>query len=218
MARQRVNENQLLLDLMLRSQEAEGKVCYACQKFKLFKDFSKDRKRCRVCNYLKVVAWRKRSKALVRKQGKRYRKKHFEQIRKRISAYGKKNREKINLIARKYRQRLIAEGQREIIKGWHRKCVLKNPEKWKIRTHNINIIRQRLHKATPIDPLDWIRLKARHRGKCFYCDEAGKLTLDHFIPISKGGEHRISNIVPACGKCNSRKKDKDPVKFLKEIA
>ena len=33
-------------------------------------------------------------------------------------------------------------------------------------------------------------------------------TRDHVIPISKGGNNTKENIVPACGSCNSKKKDK----------
>jgi 5-methylcytosine-specific restriction endonuclease McrA len=36
------------------------------------------------------------------------------------------------------------------------------------------------------------------------------LTLDHVIPRSKGGSHSWNNIVTACEKCNSRKRDRTP--------
>lgn len=41
---------------------------------------------------------------------------------------------------------------------------------------------------------------------CAYCDRKGvKLTLDHVVPLSRGGRHCIANIVPACESCNQKK-------------
>jgi 5-methylcytosine-specific restriction endonuclease McrA len=47
---------------------------------------------------------------------------------------------------------------------------------------------------------------------CAYCDTTfpfEALQQDHITPLSKGGSHTLSNIVPACKSCNSRKRDKD---------
>ena len=38
--------------------------------------------------------------------------------------------------------------------------------------------------------------------------KANLTTLDHVIPISKGGDHTMDNCVIACGDCNSKKSDK----------
>jgi 5-methylcytosine-specific restriction endonuclease McrA len=46
---------------------------------------------------------------------------------------------------------------------------------------------------------------------CGYCDEVfpdSELTLDHVVPISKGGKTNWENIVTACKKCNFKKGDK----------
>lgn len=53
---------------------------------------------------------------------------------------------------------------------------------------------------------DWKRTVSRHGGKCSYCGTSGPLTMDHVIPISRGGTHSIGNLVPACAKCNSSKR------------
>lgn len=43
-----------------------------------------------------------------------------------------------------------------------------------------------------------------------------KATIDHVVPISKGGEiYDINNIVVACARCNSRKSDLLPEEFQK---
>jgi len=41
---------------------------------------------------------------------------------------------------------------------------------------------------------------------CAYCGTKGDLQVEHVIPISKGGEHHLGNIVPACATCNYSKR------------
>ena len=41
--------------------------------------------------------------------------------------------------------------------------------------------------------------------------------LHHTIPLSKGGEHLIDNIVLACPHCNMSKHDKDPLEYANKI-
>lgn len=51
----------------------------------------------------------------------------------------------------------------------------------------------------------WRRwLEFDHR--CAYCGTNGDLHMEHVIPISKGGEHHLGNIVPACQRCNYSKR------------
>lgn len=46
-------------------------------------------------------------------------------------------------------------------------------------------------------------------GSCFYCGNSkSKMTLDHVIPINRGGRHSIGNLVSACQSCNSSKADR----------
>ncbi|PIA59903.1 hypothetical protein AQUCO_00400640v1 [Aquilegia coerulea] len=40
---------------------------------------------------------------------------------------------------------------------------------------------------------------------CQYCSSRESLTIDHVLPVSKGGEWEWENLVTACAKCNSRK-------------
>lgn len=52
----------------------------------------------------------------------------------------------------------------------------------------------------------WDSIKATFGQRCAYCGEKPKrLTQDHLIPLSKGGDHTAANVVPACKPCNSRK-------------
>lgn len=57
-----------------------------------------------------------------------------------------------------------------------------------------------------ISSKDLRRLK---NSPCFYCGESKpRMTFDHIIPIVKGGNHSIGNLLPACTPCNSSKNDK----------
>ena len=56
--------------------------------------------------------------------------------------------------------------------------------------------------------IEWRELLETYHSKCTYCGKRSKeLTVDHIIPLVKGGTNYIDNIVPACGRCNSSKKD-----------
>ena len=52
----------------------------------------------------------------------------------------------------------------------------------------------------------WAEVKAHYGHRCVYCGrQMHRLTMDHITPLSKGGAHTLSNIVPACASCNARK-------------
>lgn len=58
---------------------------------------------------------------------------------------------------------------------------------------------------------DWIELKLIYKNACANCKKKEPkvfLTVDHIIPLSKGGSNNIDNIQPLCGSCNSKKHDK----------
>lgn len=49
---------------------------------------------------------------------------------------------------------------------------------------------------------------------CFYCKEPKPLTVDHNIPLSRGGTDNIDNILPACRSCNSKKNNLTTEEYL----
>jgi 5-methylcytosine-specific restriction endonuclease McrA len=53
----------------------------------------------------------------------------------------------------------------------------------------------------------WKRRLAK--GACHYCGRAfapRELTMDHIVPISRGGRTTKGNVVPCCKECNNAKK------------
>jgi len=54
------------------------------------------------------------------------------------------------------------------------------------------------------------------RGVCYYCGgrfPPAALTMDHVVPIIRGGASRRGNVVPCCKECNSRKRYLLPVEW-----
>jgi 5-methylcytosine-specific restriction endonuclease McrA len=47
-------------------------------------------------------------------------------------------------------------------------------------------------------------------GECQYCGSKHRLTIDHVIPTSKGGENTWTNLVACCWDCNNKKGDRTP--------
>ncbi|MZK53643.1 HNH endonuclease [Clostridium beijerinckii] len=55
----------------------------------------------------------------------------------------------------------------------------------------------------------WNEVKRKFDNKCAYCGRKLPLAQEHFVPVSKGGEYTINNIVPSCKSCNSSKNNSD---------
>lgn len=53
----------------------------------------------------------------------------------------------------------------------------------------------------------------RDEHECQYCQSKlneSNQTLDHVLPVSRGGKHEWTNLVACCKGCNSRKADRTP--------
>lgn len=54
------------------------------------------------------------------------------------------------------------------------------------------------------------------QGRCHWCGgvfPATELTMDHIIPLSRGGKASRNNVAPACKQCNSNKKYLLPIEW-----
>jgi 5-methylcytosine-specific restriction protein A len=54
-------------------------------------------------------------------------------------------------------------------------------------------------------------------GKCHFCQKVvggEHLTMDHVVPLARGGSSTRGNVVPACDACNRHKKLSTPVETL----
>jgi len=82
----------------------------------------------------------------------------------------------------------------------------------------------------PVDPAALRRERARARelraspwwkrriadGVCHYCRRRvgrASLTLDHLVPLGRGGRSVRGNVVPACKTCNTKKQSLLPIEW-----
>jgi len=70
-----------------------------------------------------------------------------------------------------------------------------------------------LKRQGPVIRFSRANLYARDEGRCQYCHKRfpeKELTLDHVLPVVRGGRKTWENIVTACMKCNQKKGDRLP--------
>lgn len=96
----------------------------------------------------------------------------------------------------------------------------KKAEKWRLANQDRRAHIQAVRRARQTGNggshtmTEWLDKCALLGNVCFYCGESKPLTRDHKIPLSRGGTHDITNILPACKGCNSRKHSKTAREFL----
>lgn len=160
--------------------------CKECQK----EDYNKNLKKRREYEkqYRKDNAERyKKHRENNKEKHLKYMKKYYTENKQKFKQYSEENKEKIAL-----KNRIYIENNREKI-------------------NEINRKRKRLFyrlKHTLTDK-EWGEIKLKFNNECAYCGQTKKLEHDHFIPISKGGEYTINNIVPSCKSCNRKKHNSD---------
>jgi 5-methylcytosine-specific restriction endonuclease McrA len=87
---------------------------------------------------------------------------------------------------------------------YHRKWFLSHPD-----TRHLPVIAYRARKAKAsgrgVSKDDWIEILNRYNNKCLACGSTEDITMDHIIPLVKGGAHDPDNIQPLCKSCNCKK-------------
>lgn len=77
-------------------------------------------------------------------------------------------------------------------------------------------IRKERDKARDLKKSPWWKNKLR-KGICHYCGRhfsADQLTMDHIVPLARGGKSTKGNIAIACAECNQKKKLETPVETV----
>lgn len=59
--------------------------------------------------------------------------------------------------------------------------------------------------------VDFREVYAKYQGRCGICGHhvgESEFTIDHIVPLAKGGAHVFRNLQPAHRRCNSQKRDR----------
>ena len=78
-------------------------------------------------------------------------------------------------------------------------------------------IKRERQKARELRKSSWWDQQISQRS-CYYCKNKFKkseITMDHKVPIIRGGKSQKSNVVPCCKLCNSEKGYMTDVEFLR---
>jgi len=76
-------------------------------------------------------------------------------------------------------------------------------------------IRKEKAKAQTLRKSQWWKRKCSE-GSCYFCGKKfhpKELTMEHVVPLIRGGKSSKGNIVPACKECNNKKKYLLPIEW-----
>lgn len=80
-------------------------------------------------------------------------------------------------------------------------------------------VRRERAKARELRKSQWWKRK-RSEGTCYFCKRRfppKELTMDHIVPLIRGGKSTKGNVVPACKECNNKKKHMLPIEWEEYI-
>lgn len=206
------------------------KTCTKCGQTKLNSQFSKSklgkygtRSQCKPCNAAKTAEYRSRHPDYAAKSARKYRLENPDKVakaaedwRKRNPDYGKKYHAQ-HRDTERLRSRNYYNSNRAKESARKRKARLRNPEVFQKRsreyasTHrtqlNAKAARRRALKANAKTyTITTKEINRLYNAECFYCENSST-TIDHVMPLNRGGSHGIGNLVPCCGSCNFSKRD-----------
>ena len=146
---------------------------------------------------------------VARKKYYRNHEKHLEWNRENYRKHKEKRRAK----AREYHIK-NAEVIRQKVKEW----TINNPEKVKAYSHLKRA--RKLNAIGEYTPDEFTSTCEEFSWCCCYCGKSvteKTVTIDHAVPISKGGSNYIENLLPACRKCNSSKNASELFDWFKNM-
>jgi len=115
----------------------------------------------------------------------------------------------LNTVSWKRAVRLFSNGKTEVLKYSSRIIRTAGGSEFPVPSvmRLIKIIRMIYRNKVPFSKRNMI---IRDHKQCVYCGSKKQLTIDHVIPISRGGKTNFENCVTACIDCNIKKKNRTP--------
>lgn len=185
------------------------KRCVKCEEEKSIEEFYKNKAtqdglqaQCKSCR--KKYREKNRDKEAERK--KKYREKNRDKVLEIQKKYREKNRDKVAEHNKKYREK-----NRDKVAEIQKKYREENPLKTRAHTHK----RRALKLETTIEPIDLNLVWDDSFGICFLCEtpmdqqytypDPRLPSLEHVIPLSRGGTHTYDNLTYTHLQCNNRK-------------
>lgn len=157
---------------------------------------------CKKCMYGSNEKYRNEHTVNITEYLKQYQKNNKNIIAKKKKQYREKNKDKIAISNKEYRKNNLSK-----CKTIKREWTLNNKEKTAVSYEK----RRSMKKQTvcTLTSRQWVCIKEKFNLECAYCGGKLPLSQDHFVPLSKGGEYTVNNIIPACQPCNSSKHNYD---------
>lgn len=90
----------------------------------------------------------------------------------------------------------------------------KSPQPFAYNLEEADLSRER-RKARELRESQWWKRRVAG-GRCYYCGASTppqELTMDHIVPISRGGKSTRANVVACCKTCNNAKKHLLPMEW-----
>lgn len=101
---------------------------------------------------------------------------------------------------------------------WRRAVVLLLKKKVRLVSQRViclvNYVKIPIYKLLSFRPTKNL-VKKFGNYQCAYCGSLKDLTIDHMIPISRGGQHTFSNLCCCCRTCNEEKGNRTPEEWGK---
>lgn len=193
------------------------KLCTSCKQIKSRTEFYKRkdnndglRSHCKECIKIKFES---NKKNIYKQRSERYNLDKEEINKKRRIKYSKE----IEVMREKDRERALTPKRQEYCKQYQKEY--RKREISKIIDKNKRLRRRSAEKKGDITTIQLQNLQNNAKA-CYWCNESLKnkeVHIDHYVPLSKGGLHTISNLVVSCSKCNLKKHAKDPFVFANSL-
>jgi 5-methylcytosine-specific restriction endonuclease McrA len=195
-------------------------ICADCKQDKPETDFTRGKKKsgtgsyCKPCANLRSADYRRRNLDKVRENARNSYRANLDRENVRHAIYREQNRETIRAKARE-KMRAKRDADPEGSAAYTRAYRAANKDRAQTWDAHKAAARRAAIGNDRVSAKEWAAIKAAYGHRCAYCHEQFKrLTMDHIVPLSKGGRHIASNIAPACQPCNSSKHNKEISSWL----